>query len=287
MGAFVGLLGGLGLVLIFRSRTGPAAPLLGTLVGGWTERRRQLIRQAGIESVGPHQLLIAQIGCAAVLGLAVLVGTGSPSVALCFASFGFVALPGLVRRQRRTRIQAVRELWPDVVDNLASGVRAGLSIPDAVSALGVSAPTELRHNFRTFASTYRASGQFERCLDELKAELSDPVADAVCETVRIARDVGGTDLGSVLRSLADMLRVDARTRSELETRQSWTVNAARLAVAAPWVVLVLLGSQSTALTAFDTVAGSALLAIGAGACALAYWLMLRIARLPDPGRVLT
>jgi tight adherence protein B len=153
--------------------------------------------------------------------------------------------------------------------------------------LGTSAPSELRGAFRTFAASYRASGQFARCLDDLKDEFSDPVADIVCETVRIAREVGGTDLGSVLRSLAGMLRADARTRSELETRQGWTVNAARLAVAAPWLVLLLLGSQSDALTAFDSGGGIILLGIGAVVCAFAYWLMLQVGRLPELRRVLT
>jgi tight adherence protein B len=50
--------------------------------------------------------------------------------------------------------------------------------------------------------------------------------------------VGGGDLGRLLRSLSTFLREDARTRSELESRQAWTVNGARLAVSAhettPW-----------------------------------------------------
>ena len=60
------------------------------------------------------------------------------------------------------------------------------------------------------------------------------MGDRLVESLRIAREVGGTDLGHLLRTLSGFLREDARTRAELETRQSWTVNAARLAVAAPW-----------------------------------------------------
>ena len=37
-----------------------------------------------------------------------------------------------------------------------------------------------------------------------------------------------------------MLREDLRTRGELRARQSWTVNGARVAVCAPWLVLALL-----------------------------------------------
>jgi tight adherence protein B len=90
----------------------------------------------------------------------------------------------------------------------------------------------------------------------------------------------------VLRTLSELLRSDARTRSELETRQGWVVNAARLAVAAPWAVLLLLGTQSTTLQAYNSARGSLLLAIGAGVCVVAYRIMLRIARLPEDQRVL-
>jgi hypothetical protein len=65
-------------------------------------------------------------------------------------------------------------------------------------------------------------------LDALKDDLADPVGDRVCETMRVAREVGGSDLGTVLRTLSELLRSDARTRSELETRQGWVVKTAEL-----------------------------------------------------------
>ena len=98
-------------------------------------------------------------------------------------------------------------------------------------------PRQLREPFRRFGADYRATGRFEECLDTLKSTLADPTADRVIESLRLARAVGGSDLGRLLRTLSGFLRDDARTRAELESRQSWTVNAARLAVAAPWIVL--------------------------------------------------
>ncbi len=64
------------------------------------------------------------------------------------------------------------------------------------------------------------------------------------------------------------------------------VNGARLAVSAPWIVLLMLGTQSQTVEAYDTPQGTALLAIGAAACLLAYRLMLRIGRLPAERRIL-
>jgi tight adherence protein B len=123
-------------------------------------------------------------------------------------------------------------------------------------------------------------------LDALKDDLADPVGDRVCETMRVAREVGGSDLGTVLRTLSELLRADARTRSELETRQGWVVNAARLAVAAPWIVLLLLGTQSTTLQAYNSASGIVLLGVGAVVCIVAYRIMLRIGQLPEERRVL-
>jgi tight adherence protein B len=138
----------------------------------------------------------------------------------------------------------------------------------------------------SFGEDYRATGRFNDCLDRLKARLADPVGDRVVESLRMAREVGGSDLGRLLRTLSAFLREDVRTRSELETRQGWTVNAARLAVAAPWIVLGFLSLRPQAVAAYDTRGGLLVLVVGGGLCLVAYRLMLRIARLPQERRVL-
>ncbi len=165
-------------------------------------------------------------------------------------------------------------------------MRAGLSLPEALSALSTRGPEVLRPPFARFAAEYRSSGRFGDCLDRLKDDLADPVGDRIVETLRVAREVGGSDLGRVLRTLASFLREDARARAELETRQGWVVQAARLAVAAPWVVLLLLATQSATLEAYDSPLGTAILLGGAAVCLASYRLMLRIGRLPQDVRVL-
>jgi tight adherence protein B len=192
----------------------------------------------------------------------------------------------MVRYRERRRTTELRELWPEVVDNIASAVRAGLALPEAVAEVGVRGPEALRRAFQRFAIDYRASGRFVECLDRLKAALADPVGDRIVESLRVARDVGGSDLGRLLRTLSAFLREDARTRAELETRQGWTVNAARLALAAPWLMLGLLALNRQAAAAYNTAAGALILLIGGAVSFAAYRLMLRIGRLPQERRVL-
>ena len=284
MGALVGLLFGLGVFLVWRSFT-PAKPPRATRT---TRRDRvaDLLAQAGIEAVTPGGLVASCVGVGGVVALMMYVVSRSPAIALAFAliaSWGPVALVRFRARQRRSEL---RDLWPEVVDNLASGVRAGLSLPEALTQVGVRGPAELRRPFARFGEDYRATGRFYDCLDRLKASLADPVGDRIVESLRMARQVGGSDLGRLLRTLSAFLREDARTRAELETRQGWTVNAARLAVAAPWIVLGLLSLRPEAVDAYNSATGLVVLAVGGALCLLAYRVMIRIGRLPEEERVL-
>ncbi|MDT7536922.1 MAG: tight adherence protein [Actinomycetota bacterium] len=284
MGALLGLLFGLGCLLVWRS--GSRAPVPSQRDDGWQERTRELLAQAGIEGVSPGQLMAASVTLGLVVFVLVLGTSRVPVIALAFGLFASLVPLGLVRRRRVQRSVELRELWPEAVDNLASGVRAGLSLPEALTALGVRGPEQLRGPFRRFGEDYRATGRFNESLDRLKVALSDPVGDRVIEALRMAREVGGTDLGRLLRTLSQFLREDARTRAELETRQGWTVNAARLALAAPWLILLMLSTKPQAVAAYNQPAGAVVLLGGGAVSFLAYRIMIRIARLPTERRVL-
>lgn len=283
MSAAAGLLGGIGLFLIWWSfcDKGPQVSRQPKV-----RRLEELLRRAGVEKVSSRGL----VGTSAAVGLFVLlllfVGTRSMPIAACFSLFGAWMPLGIVRWRARKRTALLRELWPDVVDHLRSAIRAGMSLPDALAQLGEKGPGELRHFFVDFASDYRSGGQFDRALDRLKERLADPVADRIMEALRLTREVGGSDLGRLLGTLGEFLRDDARTRSELEARQSWTVNAARLAVGAPWVVLLLLATRPEAVAAYNTPVGYAVLVGGLVVSLVCYRLMLRVGALPAEVRVL-
>ena len=283
MGAFLGLLVGLGALLIWQGLTARPTRRRPRVR---SERTREHLIQAGLPGVTPAQLTALQVLSALLVALLGIALTQSVSVTAIFALFASAVPRLVVSRLRHKRQADLRELWPEVVDNLTSGVRAGLSLPEALSAIGVRGPEQLREPFKQFGSDYRTTGRFNDSLDRLKAALADPVGDRVCESLRVAREVGGTDLGRLLSTLSGFLRDDARTRAELLGRQSWSVNAARMAVAAPWLVLLLLATQRETLQAYDTPTGTIILVAGAALSVVAYRLMIRIGRLPEDRRVL-
>lgn len=249
-------------------------------------RLRQLLAQAGVAQVGPAGVVAASVVSAFVALLLVFLVTRTVTIALCFALFGALVPLVALRWQARKRRTLLRDVWPDAVDHLRSAIRAGLTLPEALIQLGEKGPEELQPAFREFSRDYRSGQRFADALDNLKFRMADPVADRLVAALRLTRDVGGADIGNLLSTLAEFLREDARTRSELESRQSWTVNAARLAVAAPWVVLLLLGTQPEAVRAYQSLTGVLVLVGGLLVSVVCYQLMLRIGALPAEKRVL-
>ncbi len=282
MGALVGLGVGVGLLLVWSAF---ALPPTGKVER--TSRLRRVLAEAGLAHVGTSSVVAMCVILAMAAGLVIQAVTGTPPIAVCFAVIAGYAPIGMVRSRARRRAREFAEVWPEAVDNLASAVRAGLSLPEALGNLGSRGPEALRPAFEAFAADYQLSGRFGDCLDRLKQRLADPVGDRVVEGLRVAREVGGGELGRLLRNLSGYLRDEARTRSEMEARQAWTVNGARLAVAAPWVVLLFMTGQGEVIQRYNSPAGVAVLAGGAAACVVAYRLMMRIGRLPVERRILS
>jgi tight adherence protein B len=287
MGALATLLGlalGLGAVLAASPWLWPASS------PGRRDRSRiaralqERLAQAGLHAVSVTALLVVAILSAiAVTGIVFVV---VPVVAIALiAGIVTLGLPfWIVDWRARSRRRVIRVLWPDVVDHLVSAVRSGLALPDSVVTLAHSGPEATREQFGIFEREYRATGSFAIGIDALKSALADPIGDRILETLRMSREVGGSELTTVLRNLSLYLRAEAAIRSEVEARQSWVVNSAKLGAAAPWVILLLLATRPEAAAAYNTVAGVLLIVGGLGVTVVAYRVMLAVGRLPEERR---
>jgi tight adherence protein B len=278
-----GLLLGVGLLLVASPflwpRTASARPSRSPL-DGWRTR----LAQAGLGRVAVGVPIAVSILAGLVAGAVVLAIAPVPALALGAAGLGAAVPLAVLSARARALRKTLRLAWPDLVDHLVSGIRAGLPLAEAVGALAEVGPAETRVAFRTFERRAMGSGNLASALDGLKADLADPIADRIVETLKMAREVGGSELPSVLRALATSLRADAAVRSEVEARQSWVRGAARLGVVAPWVVLLLLASRPEAAAAYNSPAGLVLLGIGLAVTVVAYRVMIALGRLPDERR---
>ncbi len=274
MGALIGLLFAGGVLLV---------------LAGLRGRPDSLIRSdrmtAGIAAASNSNNTAKAGALGLVVGLLTLAVTGL-AIAGLIAAVGTARVPHMWRaRKLRQRKEERRAAWPDVIDSLVSAVRAGMSLPESVCAIADRGPLCIRDEFSRFAADYRATGRFEVCVLRLRDDLEDPVADRIIEALLAAREVGGSDLGNMLRSLAEFVRQDIRLRGEVEARRSWTVNGARLAVAAPWLVLLMLSTRPGTVAAYASVGGGVVLVTCALVSVGAYQLMAYIGRLPTERRI--
>ena len=274
---------GLGVLLMLSPLLWPARPAERTARGP-LDAARDALAHAGLGGVSLPLVGVVCLVLATLAGALAQALFQVPVLTVVAAVLGGALVPLIVSARAARRRAANRAIWPDVVDHLVASVRAGMSLPDSVGALAELGPAVTRPAFAEFDADFRRSGNFGQCIDRLKASLADPTADRILETLRMAREVGGTDVTAVLRGLSGYLREDAALRSEVVARQSWIRNAARLGVAAPWLLLLVLASRQETLVAYDSAAGSALIVVGVVVTLVAYRAMIALGRLPEERR---
>ncbi|HET8780657.1 MAG TPA: type II secretion system F family protein [Agromyces sp.] len=283
MSLVLGVTFGLGVLLVLSPLLWPARPAVANARSPLSSVRDDLAL-AGLGAVPLPVVVVVCLVLAALGGALAHAVFQIPMLTSIAAVLGASLVPMLVAARAARRRAANRAVWPDVVDHLVASVRAGMSLPDSVSALATLGPAATRGAFAEFEADYRRNGNFSLCLDRLKISLADPIADRILETLRTAREVGGSDVTAVLRGLAGYLREDAALRAEVVARQSWIRNAARLGVAAPWLLLLVLASRHETLVAYESVAGSLLIVVGVVVTFVAYRAMIALGRLPEERR---
>lgn len=196
-------------------------------------------------------------------------------------SFWVFSRLDLQQKERAARHRA--EAWPDLLEMLVSSIRAGMSLSSAIASLKEAVPEPLKKTISPLFLQLNDGRSIAHTLDAWQEAAEDSVVDRVALALRLSAAVGGRALPVVLLNLASYLRAEARTRAELTARQSWTVNAARLAVAAPWLMVLILGVR--ARDAYQTPTGSLVLLVGACATWVGYEWMVSLARLPQERRI--
>jgi tight adherence protein B len=123
-------------------------------------------------------------------------------------------------------------------------------------------------------------------LVNFKARLQDPIADRFAELTRLANQAGGRGYLAALRAQSIQLRLENATWAEVTSKQNWVISSAKLAVLAPWIILLLLAGRRETAEAFNSQTGFTVLAIGLVASLLAFQLVRYLATFPKRQRVL-
>ena len=225
---------------------------------------------------------------AALITAAFLIATLFSHSLLISIAFGiFVAIFIFIAQQRgeSKRNASIHGACPELIDILISGVQSGLSLNESLVGLTERGPDIFKEEFHKFAESLYAQGDFNKALIQVKESLAHPSFDQIVEALMIARELGGSELLTILRLLGKFIREDLALRREIEVKQNWIKNSAHLSAAAPWILLLLLSTQPATSQAFSTPTGVLILCIGLGLTALAYLWMNSLSRIPAPNRI--
>lgn len=267
---------------------------------GWRPLRRPRPERTAQRRADPREWL-AQAGLVGVrwsevlLVCAVLAAGG---FLLVFAVFGGVVPALLVavaagsapvfasRATRKRRIALAQEAWPRLIEEIRVLTGStGVSIPQALFRVGRRTPPELRDAFDAAQREWQLTTDFSRAIAVLKAGLADPTADAACETLLTAHEIGGIDLERRLVDLAEDRMADVQGRKDARAKQAGARFARIFVLVAPaGMALVGLGIGE-GRAAYRTATGQMLVVAGI-LVTLACWVWAsRIMALPTERRV--
>ena len=109
----------------------------------------------------------------------------------------------------------------------------GRSIPQALFEVGRRGPEEMRPAFAAAQREWMISTDFARTVAVLKTGLADPTADAACETLLVAHEVGGSDLDRRLAALVEDRIQDLQGRKDARAKQAGVRFARRFVLLVP------------------------------------------------------
>lgn len=247
---------------------------------------RDFLVQAGLDRVRPVEFVAVAIVLAAVAGAFAYAIWGAALPALVVATVAATVPLAAARTRRRARQDHARDAWPRMIEEIRlQAVTLGRSLPQALLAVGLAGPEEMRPAFAAAQREWLISTDFARALDVLKGHLADPTADAVCETLLVAHDIGGTDVDQRLRALTEDRIQDLQGRKDARSKQAG-VRFARLFVLVVPVGMALVGlSIGDGRAAYRSPGGQIAILVAFGLIGLCWVWASRLLRLPEEERV--
>jgi tight adherence protein B len=189
-----------------------AALGLGWLLGElWPAYRRRFLHGVARQLQRAHiyvdasRLLALNVALVALSTLTAFMLTGAAIVSLAVAlACGFV--PRLMLWWlRHRRITALRQQLPDIAMLLAGGLRAGMSLNQAIAQAAAEVPVPLRQELELMLREQRLGASFETALGGLERRAPLEETALLCAALRISRQTGG-NLADTLEALAQSLR---------------------------------------------------------------------------------
>lgn len=253
---------------------------------GRQARRRDWLVQAGLADIPVREVAAVVAVLAVAGGLTAHAVFGGILPAIVTGAFAATFPVTAYRARRRAQRASAMDSWPRLLEELRLLTSSlGRSIPQALFDVGRRAPTELRPAFEAAHREWLLSTDFSRTIEVLKAALADPTADAACETLLVAHELGGADLDQRLEALIEDRIQDAQGRKDARAKQAGARFARRFVLIVPAGMGLAGMSVGTGRAAYESPMGQTLVVV-AITLVIGCWVWAgHIMRLPEEQRV--
>jgi len=169
-------------------------------------------------------------------------------------------LPNLLLKKRSERLKELKmQQWLYFLDNMSSATKAGFSIKESLMQALNSAEVPLKNDLYSAIIEINRSNQVSKVIPILKKDVTDEIGRNVVKIIELVHFLGASDLSKILSILSNSSREFHELITELKTKQTWVLNGAKIAIAAPWVVLLALWTQENVRNSYQTINGQIVL----------------------------
>ncbi len=178
-----------------------------------------------------------------------VLGTASGAGMLPALGLGFAGAFGLPRWflsfRKKRREQKFLNAFPDAVDVIVRGVKAGLPLLDCIKMIAIDAPEPVRSEFRGILETQAIGMPLGEACGKLYERMPVPEANFFGIVVAIQQKAGG-NLAETLSNLSRVLRDRKKMKAKIQAMSQEAKASAGIIGALPLAVMTLVWLTSPA-----------------------------------------
>ncbi len=197
------------------------------------------LQQAGL-SIGKREYFIFCAIGGLLFMVLVFLATGSPYIAAPAAIIGAFGLPSLVLAQlRKQRIAKFVAEFPNAIDIIVRGVKAGLPLGDCLRIIANEAAEPVKSEFRMIVETQAMGLSLGEAVDRIAQRVPVTETNFFAIVINIQAKAGG-NLSEALGNLSRVLRERKKMKGKIGAMSMEAKASAAIIGIVPFVVVGLL-----------------------------------------------
>jgi tight adherence protein B len=176
------------------------------------------------------------------------------------------------KRKKKYQVQMV-----DALNLMANGIRAGLTVPQAIGMVVDELPAPVSQEFNLVLQQAKIGVPLDEALENLKKRVYTEDNEMFVTSVTILRETGG-NLAETFDTIVAVIRERVRLQLKIETYIASGKMQAYIIGAMPFLMIIMFGSGDPDYfpLLFGTVLGIVALVIICGMVALGMWVIMKI-----------